>query len=112
MDGDRMSALAKPRPPSPRPPSPRPPLPAVEQGAMPTSAWAWWRSEDMPTPTWAWHPALLDASLGRARQRLLSLQHPDGHWCGELQGDTILESEYILLMAFLGREQDEKVRKA
>ena len=23
----------------------------------------------------------------------------DGHWCGELEGDTILESEYILLLA-------------
>ncbi|MCI0381404.1 MAG: hypothetical protein L0215_27785, partial [Gemmataceae bacterium] len=42
----------------------------------------------------------------------MSLQKPDGHWCAELQGDTILESEYILLMAFLGREQQERVRKA
>jgi squalene-hopene/tetraprenyl-beta-curcumene cyclase len=51
-------------------------------------------------------------ALDRARRRLLDLQRPDGHWCGELQGDTILESEYVLLMAFLGREDDEKVRKA
>src|SRR5688572_6196619 len=29
---------------------------------------------------------------------LLSRQHPDGYWCGELEGDTILESEYILLL--------------
>src|SRR5437868_12805181 len=50
--------------------------------------------------------------LGRARQCLLSLQKPDGHWCGELQGDTILESEYMLLMAFLGREGEAKVQKA
>jgi squalene-hopene/tetraprenyl-beta-curcumene cyclase len=42
----------------------------------------------------------------------LSRQAFDGHWVGELQGDTILESEYILLMAFLGREGDEKVAKA
>ena len=42
----------------------------------------------------------------RARRCLLSLQNPDGHWRGELQGDTILESEYILLMAFLGRENE------
>ncbi len=48
----------------------------------------------------------------RARRRLLELQRPDGHWCGELQGDTILESEYVLLMAFLGRENEEQVRKA
>jgi squalene-hopene/tetraprenyl-beta-curcumene cyclase len=37
---------------------------------------------------------------------------PDGNWVGELQGDTILESEYILLMAFLGREAEERVVKA
>ena len=48
----------------------------------------------------------------RARRRLLERQRPDGHWCGELQGDTILESEYVLLMAFLGRENDERARKA
>src|SRR5437764_11323896 len=54
----------------------------------------------------------LDVVLKRARRCLLSLQNPDGHWRGELQGDTILESEYILLMACLGRENDEKVRKA
>ncbi len=51
-------------------------------------------------------------ALDRARRRLLDLQRPDGHWCGELQGDTILESEYVLLMAFLGRENEDKVRKA
>ena len=54
----------------------------------------------------------LDSVMQRARRCLLSLQNPDGHWCGELQGDTILESEYILLMAFLGRETDDNVRKA
>jgi squalene-hopene/tetraprenyl-beta-curcumene cyclase len=43
---------------------------------------------------------------------LLSRQSDDGHWVGELQGDTILESEYILLMAFLGRETDPRVVKA
>jgi squalene-hopene/tetraprenyl-beta-curcumene cyclase len=51
-------------------------------------------------------------SLQRARQCLLSLQKPDGHWCGELQGDTILESEFILLMAFLGRDQELRIKKA
>ena len=50
--------------------------------------------------------------MERARQCLLARQAADGHWIGELQGDTILESEYILLMAFLGREHDPKVKKA
>src|SRR5262249_8528904 len=38
-------------------------------------------------------------------------QRPDGHWVGELQGDTILESEYVLLLAFLGREDEAQCRK-
>jgi squalene-hopene/tetraprenyl-beta-curcumene cyclase len=48
----------------------------------------------------------------RAAACLLARQAPDGHWVGELQGDTILESEWVFLMAFLGREGDERVRKA
>ncbi len=54
----------------------------------------------------------LQNSIARARRCLLRLQRADGHWVGELQGDTILESEYILLLAFLGREHDAVVRKA
>ena len=60
----------------------------------------------------ALHTFGLDVVLKRARRCLLSLQNRDGHWRGELQGDTILESEYILLMAFLGRENEPKVQKA
>src|SRR5438874_1228115 len=60
----------------------------------------------------ALHRFGLDAAMHRARRCLLSLQNPDGHWCGELQGDTILESEFVLLMAFLGREREDKVQKA
>ncbi|MSQ93744.1 MAG: squalene--hopene cyclase [Gemmataceae bacterium] len=60
----------------------------------------------------ALHTFGLDAVVQRARRCLLSLQNPDGHWRGELQGDTILESEFVLLMAFLGQESEAKVRKA
>jgi len=42
---------------------------------------------------------------------LMARQAFDGHWVGELQGDTILESEYILLLAFLGREGEEKTTR-
>jgi squalene-hopene/tetraprenyl-beta-curcumene cyclase len=58
------------------------------------------------------HTFGVEPVMQRARRLLLSLQNPDGHWRGELQGDTILESEYILLMAFLCREDDERIRKA
>jgi squalene-hopene/tetraprenyl-beta-curcumene cyclase len=56
--------------------------------------------------------ARLGASLAAARERLLSLQRPDGHWCAELEGDTILEAEYVFLMHYLGKGDDEKLRKA
>jgi squalene-hopene/tetraprenyl-beta-curcumene cyclase len=49
----------------------------------------------------------LDRALDATRRLLLQSQHPDGYWVGELEGDTILESEYLLLMAYLGRERDE-----
>jgi squalene-hopene/tetraprenyl-beta-curcumene cyclase len=54
----------------------------------------------------------LTSAIRAARRALLVRQKPDGHWVGELQGDTILESEWVLLMAFLGREHDDRVRRA
>ncbi|HQR68693.1 MAG TPA: squalene--hopene cyclase, partial [Thermoanaerobaculia bacterium] len=51
-------------------------------------------------------------SVAAARRYLLSIQEPDGHWCAELEGDTILESEYVLTMHFLGRTGEAKVQKA
>ncbi|NNJ24154.1 prenyltransferase/squalene oxidase repeat-containing protein [Alienimonas chondri] len=47
------------------------------------------------------------ATVAKARDALLSLQHEDGHWCGELEGDSILQSEYLCLLAWLGRERTE-----
>ncbi|MFO0826396.1 MAG: prenyltransferase/squalene oxidase repeat-containing protein, partial [Gemmataceae bacterium] len=51
----------------------------------------------------------LTACVERARNGLLACREPDGHWCGELEGDTILESEFVLLLAFLGRSDDSRV---
>ena len=60
--------------------------------------------------------ATLTAAARKAAARtsgwLLEQQQADGHWCAELEGDTILESEYILLLAFLGREGSEVARRA
>ncbi len=50
--------------------------------------------------------------MSALRDWLLGHQHADGHWVAELEGDTILESEYILLLAFLGRQSEEVARKA
>src|SRR3954468_8369830 len=48
----------------------------------------------------------LQEALEPPRDWLVEGQDPSGYWVGELEGDTILESEYVLLMAFLGRAAD------
>jgi squalene-hopene/tetraprenyl-beta-curcumene cyclase len=53
----------------------------------------------------------ISQALAKARAHLLSLQKPDGHWCGELQGDSILESEFILLKWILGQQSDPSLVK-
>ena len=50
-------------------------------------------------------------AIHRTRQWLLSQQLENGSWCAELEGDTILESETILLLAFLGHEDGELARR-
>ncbi|HEV3435954.1 MAG TPA: squalene--hopene cyclase [Gemmata sp.] len=52
------------------------------------------------------------AAMDRGRTGLIARQNPDGHWVGELEGDTILESEFILLLAFLGKHDDPRVKRA
>jgi len=56
--------------------------------------------------------SFLDSAIAAAEARLFSLQLTDGHWCGELEGDTILESEYLLLLFYLGRAGEDRFRKA
>jgi squalene-hopene/tetraprenyl-beta-curcumene cyclase len=53
----------------------------------------------------------LHSAIERTRDYLLSRQAPEGFWVGELEGDTILESEYILLLAFLGQGQSITARR-
>ena len=40
----------------------------------------------------------LQLAVSRAQANLLRLQHPDGHWCGELFVDSTLCSDYVLYM--------------
>ncbi len=51
----------------------------------------------------------LSATLERGRLGLLARREADGHWCGELEGDTILESEFVLLLTFLGKLDDPRI---
>jgi len=42
-------------------------------------------------------------TAGRVAAWLQARQAADGHWRGPLEGDTILESEFILILAWAGR---------
>src|SRR3954470_9262815 len=51
------------------------------------------------------------AAISACRDRLFSQQHEDGYWCGELEADTTLESDYILLHTLLGTGNPERHQK-
>src|SRR5437660_8780882 len=52
------------------------------------------------------------AAVDGARKFLFSEQHEEGYWCGELEADTTLESDYILLHTLLGTGDRERFQKA
>ncbi len=70
------------------------------------------KSESMPTDATEPQSTRLRRAVEAARGSLLDLQHDDGHWCAELEGDTILESEYVLCLHFLGRSGEDRVIRA
>src|SRR5580692_11387031 len=52
------------------------------------------------------------AAIAAAKKFLFSQQHEEGYWCGELEADTTLESDYILLHTLLGTGNPERFQKA
>jgi squalene-hopene/tetraprenyl-beta-curcumene cyclase len=50
--------------------------------------------------------------IARARNWLLGQQHPDGYWCGELEADSMLESDYIFMHTLLGTGDPGKMERA
>jgi squalene-hopene/tetraprenyl-beta-curcumene cyclase len=56
-------------------------------------------------------PGRASAAIAGARKVLLSEQYEEGYWCGELEADTTLESDYILLHTLLGRVDRERFEK-
>ncbi len=61
----------------------------------------------------------LDVALESVRQAveaacgfLLSRQHPEGYWCGELEADSTLESDYIMLHTLLGTGDPGRMERA
>jgi squalene-hopene/tetraprenyl-beta-curcumene cyclase len=54
----------------------------------------------------------VSAAIEAGKKYLFSTQHEDGYWCGELEGDTTLESEYVLMHKLLGTGDANKIQKA
>jgi squalene-hopene/tetraprenyl-beta-curcumene cyclase len=52
----------------------------------------------------------LDAGVDNAAERLLSLQHPDGWWKGELESNATMIAEHLFLLHFLGLRDAETDR--
>src|SRR5436305_8435410 len=52
------------------------------------------------------------AAVDGARRFLFAGQQPQGYWCGELEADTTLESDYILLHTLLGTRDEVRLQKA
>src|SRR5438034_1991551 len=49
----------------------------------------------------------LDTGVERAAERLLSLQHPDGWWKGELESNATMIAEHLFLLHVLGLRDSE-----
>ncbi|MET0413163.1 MAG: squalene--hopene cyclase, partial [Polyangiaceae bacterium] len=53
--------------------------------------------------------ARIDASIARARDWLFGCQSSAGSWCAQLEGDTTLESYWILIDRFMERRNVARV---
>ena len=58
------------------------------------------------------HSEFIDEGIRRSKGWLLKRQHADGFWVAELEADTTLTSEYLMLRRFLNLTEPEKERKA
>ncbi len=57
------------------------------------------------------HESPVERTIARGVRWLLSAQHSDGYWWGELEADTTLESDYIFFLHIVGQLQSPKVAK-
>jgi squalene-hopene/tetraprenyl-beta-curcumene cyclase len=54
----------------------------------------------------------VESSIVRSREYLLSRQHTDGYWCGELEADSMLEADYIYLHTQLESGDPGRLKRA
>jgi len=51
-------------------------------------------------------------AVARGADWLFGQQHPEGYWCGELEADSMLESDYIFMHTLLGTGDRGKMERA
>jgi len=56
--------------------------------------------------------AEVDSAIDGSREYILSKQHPDGYWCGELEADSMLEADYIFLHTLLESGDPGRLQRA
>jgi len=54
----------------------------------------------------------VETAISRSSGYILSQQHPDGHWCGELEADAMLEADYIFLHTLLESGDPSRLQRA
>jgi squalene-hopene/tetraprenyl-beta-curcumene cyclase len=54
----------------------------------------------------------VSVGIEKARDYLFAQQHKDGYWCGELEADTTLESDYIAIHTLLGTGNRSRMERA
>lgn len=57
-------------------------------------------------------PDAIDDAIRRSQTWFLNRQHAEGYWVAELEADTTLTSEYIMLRRFLDRVDPDREEKA
>ena len=54
----------------------------------------------------------VEAAIAHSSDYLLSLQHPEGYWSGELEADAMLEADYIFLHTLLESGDPARLNRA
>src|ERR1700733_13867797 len=54
----------------------------------------------------------VESSIVRSADYILSQQHPDGYWSGELEADSMLEADYIFLHTLLESGNPGRLKRA
>src|SRR5437764_5899607 len=57
-------------------------------------------------------PADVESAISRSADYLLSRQHPEGYWSGELEADSMLEADYIFLHTLLESGEPGRLQRA